>query len=66
MNQRDRRLRREIVAILIVKLIAITALWWSFIRDARVTVDVPAAARHFGSAELSVPTPPQQGASNAQ
>lgn len=66
MNQRDRRLRREIVVILIVKLIAITALWWCFIRDQRVAVDVSTTARHLGVSELSAPTPSPQGALNAQ
>jgi len=66
MNPRDRHLRKEIALILIVKLIAITALWWAFIRDARVDVDLAEAARHIGGHEPSATTPPQQGVLNAQ
>jgi hypothetical protein len=62
----DRNLRKEIVVILIVKLIAITAIWWAFIRDARVSVDVMETARHFSSPEQPAVNPPQQGVLNAQ
>ena len=33
-----RRLRREIVVVLVLKLILLTALWLAFVRDARVEV----------------------------
>ncbi|WP_142804018.1 cytochrome oxidase putative small subunit CydP [Tepidiphilus sp. J10] len=33
-----RRLRREIVVVLLLKLFLLTALWWVFVRDARVEV----------------------------
>nr|MBL8411591.1 hypothetical protein [Dechloromonas sp.] len=66
MNPRDRHLRKEIAIILIVKLIAITALWWAFIRDARVNVDVAETARHIGGHEPNTVTPTRQGALNAQ
>lgn len=67
MNPRDQHLRKEIVVILIVKLIAITALWWVFIRDARVHVDVAESARHIGGHHgQPAINPPQQGARNAQ
>jgi len=66
MNQRDRRLRKEILVIVAIKLILIAGLWWCFIRDARVTVDSAAAARHLGNHELTASNPPQQGARNAQ
>jgi len=62
----DRNLRKEIVVILIVKLIAITAIWWVFIRDARVSVDVVEVAHHFSGAEQPAVNPPQQGVLNAQ
>ncbi len=66
MNPHNRHLSKEIVVILIVKLIAITALWWAFIRDARVDVDVAEAARHMGGHEHPTANPPQQGVLNAQ
>jgi len=66
MNPHNRHLSKEIVVILIVKLIAITALWWAFIRDARVDVDVAETARHIGGHEQHAINPPQQGALNAQ
>lgn len=35
---KDQRLARELILIVIVKLIAITALWWAVVRDARTDV----------------------------
>jgi len=66
MNPHDRNLRKEIAVILIVKLLAIAVLWWTFIRDARVDVDVAEAARHIGGHESTTATTPQQGVLNAQ
>lgn len=42
----DRRLVRELAAVIAVKLVLIALLWWGFVRDAQVTVtaaDVAAA-----------------------
>ena len=39
MHPTDRRLVREITLVIVLKLILITALWWAFIRDAKVAVD---------------------------
>lgn len=47
MNRRDREIRREIVLVILLKLLALTALWWCFVRDARVTVDTEEAALRF-------------------
>ena len=44
MNPTDRRLVREITLVIVLKLILITALWWAFIRDAKVAVDPGARA----------------------
>lgn len=44
MNTTDRRLVREITVVIVIKLILITALWWAFIRDAKVPVDPGAMA----------------------
>jgi len=44
MHPTDRRLVREITLVIVLKLILITALWWAFIRDAKVAVDPGAMA----------------------
>ncbi|WP_153117441.1 cytochrome oxidase putative small subunit CydP [Rhodocyclus tenuis] len=49
MQQRDRNLVKDIVFVVIVKLLAIAALWWYFVRDARISVDAPMAADHLGA-----------------
>ncbi|MDO9600346.1 MAG: hypothetical protein Q7J47_21710 [Azoarcus sp.] len=35
----DHRLVRELVWVVVIKLALITALWWGFVRDAKVPVD---------------------------
>jgi hypothetical protein len=40
-------LRRELYAILLIKLVLISGLWWAFVRDARVDVDEARIARHL-------------------
>jgi len=49
MSPGERNLVRDIVLVVIVKLLAIAALWWYFVRDARISVDAPMAADHFGA-----------------
>ncbi len=44
MNLSDQGLLRHLVVVVLIKLALITALWWVFIRDARVTVDSSAMA----------------------
>ncbi len=44
MNPTDRHLMREITLVVVIKLVLITALWWAFIRDAKVAVDPGAMA----------------------
>jgi hypothetical protein len=56
--KRDKaRLRQEIILLVIIKLIAIAALWWYCVRDARVTVTPTSAAEHLGAIQRS-PTLP--------
>lgn len=56
--KRDKaRLRQEIVLFVVIKLIAIAALWWYFVRDARITVTPTSAAEHLGALQRS-PTLP--------
>ena len=66
MNLRDRRLRKELTIILIVKIAAISALWWCFVRDTRVAVDSTSAARHLGTAPQPQIHPTRQGQPNDQ
>ncbi len=40
MHRNDQRLLHEIVVVVVLKLALITALWWTFIRDHKVEVDV--------------------------
>ena len=44
MHPTDRRLVREITLVIVLKLILIIALWWAFVRDAKVPVDPGAMA----------------------
>ncbi len=43
-----RRLVRHLALAVIVKLAALAALWWVFVRDAHVAVDPDAVAAHVG------------------
>ena len=53
MNLPDQGLLRHLVVVVLIKLALITALWWAFIRDARVSVDSSTMA-----AQVSRSTPP--------
>jgi len=44
MDTRDRHLLRKLAAVLLLKLLVLTALWWGFVRDQRVPVDAARAA----------------------
>jgi hypothetical protein len=46
--------------LIVVKLLALVALWWCFVRDARVEVDVQAMSRQLA------PNPVVQGAPRGQ
>lgn len=39
MNPSDQILLRHLTLVVLIKLALITALWWAFIRDAKVAVD---------------------------
>ncbi|WP_050593866.1 cytochrome oxidase putative small subunit CydP [Pseudomonas corrugata] len=53
----DKRLRRQLLTAVVIKLLVLTVLWWMFIRDSRVSVDSNTIGDRFG-----VPTS-TQGAS---
>ena len=44
MNPSDQILLRHLTLVVLIKLALITALWWAFIRDAKVAVDPGAMA----------------------
>ncbi len=47
MSNQDRTLLRKLIWTVLIKLIALSALWWLFIRDAQVAVDESSAARQL-------------------
>ena len=47
MNTRDQALLRKLIWTVLIKLIALSALWWVYVRDAQVAVDEGAAARQL-------------------
>ena len=47
MNHRPYRLKRRIVLTLLVKVIALTLLWWFVVRDHRTHPDPQAVETHF-------------------
>ncbi|HET8695457.1 MAG TPA: hypothetical protein VFM33_12360 [Aquabacterium sp.] len=59
MTSPDRRLLRHLAWVLAIKLAALFALWWYFVRDDRVSVTAGEVAQHIEQASR-LPT----GASN--
>ncbi len=48
MESQDRDLAREILALVVLKILALVALWWFFVRDVGPgSVDAAATAGHF-------------------
>jgi multidrug resistance efflux pump len=43
----DRRLVRKLAVVIVIKLIAIFALWWLFVRDERVPVTPDTVVNHL-------------------
>jgi hypothetical protein len=56
----DSLLRRHLGWVLVIKLIALFALWWFFVRDSGMQVDPSALSRQFA------PNPVVQGAPHGQ
>lgn len=61
MNLSDRRLLKHLGWAVALKLVVLTALWWAFIREARVPVDSERAALHLLPPSTSSSSP--EGAS---
>ncbi len=53
MTHDEHRLLRHLVVAVVVKLVVLTALWWVFIRDARVDAGSDQTANHLGVAAPS-------------
>ncbi|MCO5399896.1 cytochrome oxidase putative small subunit CydP [Ralstonia soli] len=48
MSPNDRRLVRHLLIVVTIKVAVLGALWWVFVRDARVPVDAERAADRLG------------------
>lgn len=59
MKLSDQGLFRHLVVVVLIKLMLITALWWVFIRDARVAVDSAAMAARVSTSALPLHQPTQ-------
>lgn len=53
MNTRDQALLRKLIWTVLIKLIALSVLWWVCVRDAQVAVDEGAAARQLLTPSVS-------------
>jgi len=53
-NRTDRRLLRELVVVIVLKLVILIALWFAFVRDQRVSVDADSVAAAVTSPAFSV------------
>lgn len=53
-NRTDRKLLRELVVVVLLKLIVLIALWFAFVRDQRVSVDAERVAAVVASPVSSV------------
>lgn len=58
MKARQDRLVRHLAIAIAVKLLVLTGIWWSFVRDERVGVDVEKAAAHLSAPAAPIPLPP--------
>ncbi len=60
MTSSDSLLRRHLGWVLVIKLIALFALWWFFVRDSGMQIDPAVLSRQFA------PNPVVQGAPHGQ
>ena len=60
MTPSSRPLIQHLTAVIVVKMVLLTAIWWLFIRDARVDVTVEgAASRILPLSTEPIPTEPE-------
>ena len=57
MTTRQDALIRHLVIAVVLKLAVLVVLWWVFVRDERVSVDVERAAIHLGAGTDATPSP---------
>lgn len=56
----DSRLVHHLAIAVALKLVVLSVLWWAFVRDDRVDIDVERAAAHIG-ATAATPSPTGAG-----
>jgi hypothetical protein len=66
MNPIDRRLRRDIIAALVIKLALLATLWWLFVREAQVAVEPATVATHIASPAATTQRTQSKGESDGQ
>jgi hypothetical protein len=55
LKPRNERLKREIITIMVIKLLVLAILWWFFFHDAHVVVDSQRVAEQFNISTASPP-----------
>ena len=55
-TSQDALLRHLVIAVAL-KLAVLVVLWWAFVRDERVSVDIERTATHLGAAIDATPSP---------
>lgn len=53
MTQDERRLLRQLVTAVLIKLAVLTVLWWAFVREAHVSVDTDRVAAQLVGQTIS-------------
>ncbi|MGV8891623.1 MAG: cytochrome oxidase putative small subunit CydP [Burkholderiaceae bacterium] len=53
MTRNEQRLLRHLIIAVLIKLVVLMALWWTFVRDARVSVDTERVAEKISGAVSS-------------
>lgn len=57
MTRNEKRLLCHLIIAVLIKLVALTALWWVFVRDADVSVDAGRVAEKISGAASSQGVP---------
>jgi hypothetical protein len=54
MNPTDRRLLRHVMTAVVIKLMALSVLWWVFVQDHQVKVDADTVSAQWTQAESAI------------
>ncbi len=66
-QRRSRGLVRELAVVVVLKLLVLAGLWWWFVKDQHLPVEVTSATLPWMPAEVAAPRPPDpQGPSHDQ